>query len=204
MAGAVTSENRNEQMMLIETSIMTIVFIVKVWYLIWRKKEILELLNQICSYSVDNRETFTWVNEKSENFMKFMTFFWISSCFCLFCEAFIAPFVPDEKTLFFPIGFPLDWKSNEFAYWMAFTFIGTLVAMTAISILFTTILWYLMANCSWRYAVLGQQMKRMGADDRKISNVEKDNLYRRELDKAITSHTHLKEYNKPVKNVWFQ
>ncbi len=126
--------------------------------------------------------------------MKLMTVLWISSCFCLFCEVLVAPFIPDEKTLFFPVGFPLDWRNSEFAYWMAFTFIATIAVMTAISLLFTTILWYLMANCSWRYEVLGQQIKKMGADDRQISNVEGDNLYRRELDKAIASHTHLKEY----------
>lgn len=194
VVGAVTTENNNERIMLAETGIMTVVFIVKLLYLIWRKKEILELLNQLCCYWVDDRDTFISINDKLNNFMKFLTALSAFACLCLFCETFVAPFVGKEKTIFFPIAFPLDWRHNEFAYWMAFTFLGTAMAMTAISLLFSMILWYLMANCSWRYDALGQEMKKMGEMQLDDESADVRDIYCQELARVIKSHSHLKEY----------
>lgn len=202
-AGAVASDNEDEKILMVQSSIMSVVLLLKLWYLIWRKNEILELLDRICDYCIDDRETVKVVNDKLDIFMKFITVFLSVAYFSITSVSFVAPFIGEERKLFLPIGFPLDWRNNEFAYWMAVMFIGSEMIISSFLFLFSVIVWYLIANCSWRYDVLGEKITEMGkrrkevyesAVERPISNTERDNLYHRDLVSAITSHSHLKEY----------
>lgn len=101
------------------------------------------------------------------------------------------------------IGFPLDYQNDEFAFWIAFVFLNTQAALSAILMMFSVSVWYLMANCGWRYEALGHQIKKMGnemsvvvydlEDEREITDAEKDNKFAKDLLKAVTSHIHLME-----------
>lgn len=95
-------------------------------------------------------------------------------------------------------------KDSEFAYWTGFFFIATQSFIAANLVLFSVIVWYLMANCVWRYEVLGQQISKMGeTDERSMTDAERDYVYSRDLIKAITTNNHVKRYNKQLMEVSF-
>lgn len=195
IAGCLESDNKNEQIFLVQTILLATVVLVKLLYLIWRKKEILELLNRICYFCVEDQ-----IDDKLKNLMTLVTIFIILSNFGAFFSSTILPIhFRNERKLFYTVGFPLDWKNNEFAFWLAVAFLFTETIFVSFSFLFSAIMSYLLVNCSLRYKTLGKQIKRMGEIEeseyeRPISNAERDNLYLRDLLEAIASHKNLKEY----------
>lgn len=210
ITGAVASDKRSEKIFLCEVALLAIVSFVKVWYLFWRKEEIMELLNRICVYFIDYRDIFNLINKKLENFMTFvaalLSFIYLGGVLCTL----IAPFIGSERKLFYSIGFPLDWRNNEFAYLLAVAFLFIAMLVVSVAWPFNAIIWYLMANCGLRYEVLGEQIKNMGAvtepinetaEGRNISVTERDNLYYCDLLEAIESHKYLKEYASSVENI---
>lgn len=202
ITGAMTSGNQDESVFLIEALLITCVSVVRLFYMLWRKREVLELLNQICNYSVKDQNTFILINNKMKYLRNFVVAF-VSSAFCVgIYSTLLVPFLVSERKLFFSIGFPLDWRNDELAYWLAVAFLFTEVIIMSISWLFTAIIWYLMANCGLRYVVFGQQLKNMGkvsavdgTTGKRITSITKrDNIYRRYLLEAIKSHEYLNEY----------
>lgn len=199
--GALISDNNDEKIFMVLVSVMETVMLVKLLHAIWTKREVLKLLNRICDFYVKDPETFSLIDEKLKDLMKFSVVFIILADFCATCIA-CFPFIGSEKKLFFSIGFPLDWRNAEYAYWIAVTFVFTQMILSAISVLFPVIVWYLLANCSFRYVVLGQQIRNMGkrgSVDGKANNrnTEKDNLFRRDLLQCIDSYNYLMEYESP-------
>lgn len=222
VTGAFSSDNPDDFVFLLEVAIGTTVLAVKILYIIWRKEQILELLNRICVYSVEDHEGLTIVNNKLKMLMKFVAIFIPFVWFTGVCCVLVAPFLGSERSLFFNIAFPLDWKNNEIAYWITFVFLVTQVILSLILSLFGVIIWYIMINCSLRYDILGHQIKNMGVlkeveetankrkvldsekentflcdlisvNKRKISNAEKENLFLKDLFSVIVSHKHTNE-----------
>lgn len=203
VAGAVSSDNRVEaKVLLVESAMMATLLLMKLLYVIWRKPDILKLLHRICDYHINDGEAFKAVNDKLNVFMAFATVLLCSVCLCAASISFIVPFIGKERNLFFQIGFPLDWRNNELAYWVAFTFISTQMAFSAILVSFSIIIWYLMANCSWRYELLGLQVMRMGEmrnlqsvslEEQQTSSTEGDNLFFRDLVETIKRSNALSE-----------
>ncbi len=198
IAGAVASDNRDDKVFLIEVTIMCIVLLVKLWYIIWRKRETLELLDRICDYNVEDRETFDLVNSKLKKLMKFCAAFFTAVLICGIYLSFFEPLLRTEKKLFVNFGFPLDWKNNDLAYWLANLFFATQMIIVFFGSTFSVITWYLMANCGCSYVVVGQRIRKMGemrsAVKIKISKTQKDTLYQRHLIETIASHSDLQEY----------
>lgn len=201
MAGAFSTDNKDESIFLIESAIMASVVSVKWIYIIWRKKEILELLNRVGVHSLEDHEEFTLVNDMLKNLMRFARVYISLVYFVAVCIVMVMPFLGGEKKLFFNIGFPLDWRNNEIAFWIAFVFVFTEVVLTVIVCLFSVLMWYSMFNCAIRYEVLGHKIRNMGvvrqdedtANKRTMSDVEKQNLYLQDLISAIKSHKDIKE-----------
>lgn len=201
VTGALRSDNRAEIIFLVQTSIMAAVSLVKLMHIIWRKTEILELLNRVCDFYVKEYDIFTVINEKLKDLMKFVAVFLSVAYICGICTAFVAPFIGQEKKPFLSIGFPLDWKNDKYAFWIVVTFIFTELILTSISVLFSVIIWYLLTNCGLRFTVLGERIRNMGkiesvegtSKKRKVLKIERDNLYHQELHQCIASHIYLKE-----------
>lgn len=200
--GMISNDNKDQVIFSGEILVLCIVLLVKLWYIIWREKELLELLlNGICEYFIDDHKKYTQVTNKLNMLMKFAAVFLCLACFCVICMI-VVPIFENDNNLFVILAFPLDWRNNEFAYWSANIFLCTQLIGDVITWSFTVITWYLMANCSLRYDVLGQQIRNMGtiksvhemSDERKMSHAERDNLYLRDLLEAIATHTKLKEY----------
>lgn len=204
LAGAISSDDKDESTFLLEVAILCIIVCVKLFYIIWRKKEIFELLHRIGVYSIKEKEDFIVVDDKLRSFMKWIAYFY---CYAIFMGAFvalIAPFIGSDKKLFFNVSFPLDHKNNEFGFWIAFLFTCTEIFLGVVSFSFSIIVWYLMFNCGLKYEVLGSELENMGvvrtvdADvkKRKISEMEKRNFFKRDLIAGIESHKDINEYTR--------
>lgn len=76
-----------------------------------------------------------------------------------------------------------------------------ITSMTIIAIpgLFNVICWYLLANCGWKYEVLGQELKKIGEERERYDEIQSqflkaDELYSRDLKETMTSLNHINEY----------
>ncbi len=195
---AITTEESDESVFLAEYSIIAFVLSVKLCVLIWNQKRILELLNQICVFSIRYDDDFTFINKKLKIFGDFVVFASTAAWFTGFCEAIVAPFIGSERTLFFKIAFPWDWKNNDIAYCVAYLFMFSEVFLSLTTASINILIWYLMFNCSLLYQVLGSELTKMGQidgkKDLKISKKAKQHLYVMELNVAIDAHRHITEY----------
>ncbi len=186
---AIKTEESDESVFLAETSIIAFVLSVKLWFLIWNQKRILELLNRICVYPIRYDDDLSFVNKKLKKFANFM-FFASTAAYCTgVCEAIVAPFFGSRRTLFFKIAFPWDWRNNDIAYCVASLFLFTEVFLSITAASINIIIWYLMFNCSLRYQVLGSELKKIGneIDEKKISNADG-------LRVAIYAHLQIRRY----------
>lgn len=200
VAGAIASDNQDEKIFLAEATIASVVLYVKITYVIWKKGRVLDMINHIGVYSMQNYEEFTLVKNKTKRFMKFLTFFFVITSAAGYVALF-APTLGKEKILLFNIGFPLDWKNSETAYWIAITFIFTQINIAYIGILFSILIWYLMINCALRYKLVGRKIVNMGeiseaneiTNKRKITDEERNNVFLRDLILAIDFHQQTRE-----------
>lgn len=201
IAGAIASDNKEDSLFLTEISLIGINICVRMFYILWRKKEICVFLNRIGVYSIKGKDDFTVVDKKLNIFMKWIIYFYFYAFFVAVCISVITPLIGSEKKLFLNVGFPLDYKNNDFAYWMAFGFVFTEIFLAAVSISFSIIIWYLLFNCCLKYDVLGSELENMGVirsvdptvNKLKISEREKRNLFNRDLITGIKSHKDINE-----------
>lgn len=91
IAGAFASDNKGEVVFLVESSIMSAVSLIRLLYIIWRKNEILDLINRICDYGVKDEQTFSQTNDKLNILMKFSTAFFSLVYFCGISMVLIIP-----------------------------------------------------------------------------------------------------------------
>lgn len=196
--GAAKSYDEDEAIFLAEMCIASSVLVVKLWMLIWKQKKIQEFLNRICHFDIRDDDQFNLTNEKISKFVGFVVliiFFINLAGFCIF----VTPFIGSEKRLFFNVAFPLDYKNNEIAFWIAATFVITEIYLSIAVVLFSIIVWYFLLNCSLRYEVLGSEIRNMGllkgvAVLNRISDKEQQRIFLRDLIAAINAHLHIMEY----------
>lgn len=81
-AGIMATDNQSERIFSIEVTVVTSVLQLKLWYIIWKREEILQQLNRICDYGIDDRQTFNAINGKLANFMKFVRVFLTTTYVC--------------------------------------------------------------------------------------------------------------------------
>lgn len=198
--GAIQSDNKDDCIFLAETAVTAAVLLLKLWVLIWKQKQILDLFNRICIFSVRSQADFVCFNDKLQKFMKFVKVFVI----CVFVGVFLAiilPFLGSEKILFLKIAFPLDWKNNKFAFHLANAFVITEILLTLTAFFFSVMIWYLMLNCSVRYEVLGNWLTKLGHlneefREKKVTilDKQKQNFFLVDLTASIDDHLHIREY----------
>lgn len=160
--GGIRSENGDEAIFLIEIAVIVSVLAYKLCVLTWKQNQIVVLLNRISIFSIKYDEDLTIFNGKIESFMKFVKVFLISFFVALFFEVAVAPFLNIENTLFFAIAFPLDWKQNIIAFWIANIFLFTEIGLCVAPLLFAITIWYLMLNCSLRYKIMQGELRNLG------------------------------------------
>lgn len=195
MVGAITSDDKNEFIFLLEATVITVVELIRICYAIRKKNEFIDLLSKIGVFNVETQEDFTLANNKLNRFMKFATFFlnyvFITSLFAVL----LPPFVGNEKKLFFNIAFPLDHKNDEISFWVALAFLGTEIFLTTNAFSVNVTIWYLLLNCGIRYEVLGNRFRNLGVKQfkKRMSKSEKQHLFAADLTTAIKAHQYEKQ-----------
>lgn len=199
--GAIQSDKTDETIFLTESATVVMVTLTNFLYVVWKKDEIIDTLQHMCVHRVKNQADFVKCNNKLNVIMNVLTTFWVITAVMATFTGLIAPFFGNERKLFFSIAFPLDWRNSEIAYWMAFSFLFTTVTLCTISVLFAILKWYFLSNCTMKYELLGNQLRNIGAievgavaDQRKILQMKKKNLFLRDLIAAIHSFEELKKY----------
>lgn len=158
VAGAAKSNSSDEFVFLLESAVMVAVGSIKLYYIIWKQKGFTELCHRISSYSFGNLEEFTLVNRKVDSFATYAVFYFFSCVIIASAASGVVPFVGSENKLFFNVGFPMDYKNNEIAYWVAFLFLLTEILLSALIVSFSLMTWFLLFQCSVKYQVLGNQL----------------------------------------------
>lgn len=161
--GAITNEYTDESISLAEMAIVTTVLAMKMTFLIWNKKQILQFLDQVCVHSMEDRLEFNSVSNKLDKFMKIMKVFFFTGISLGVCVS-VVPFFGCEKKLFFNIGFPLDYRKSEVAFWIAFVFTFIAVLLYNFSVLFSIMLWYLLLNASVKYELFENKLRNIRID----------------------------------------
>lgn len=165
-SGALTTNDKEDSVYLAAVTIGVSVQVVKVFYIIWRKNEILTFIHQIYSVIVEYHDEYSSVNNKVKNLMKFGKIYMLLCCITL-VFAFVFYAVEGQRNLPLNIAFPLDWNNSEIGYWVAFVYLAihsTLYSM--ISLVVNILIWYLMSIFAIKYELLGKAFKRMGAGQR--------------------------------------
>lgn len=195
--GAMTNENVDQSVFLAEITIVAAVLSMKLSCLTWKQNQVQNLL-KVCAFPVKNDELFVVIDQKLGRFMKFV--------FVLFCSGVLAscfacgvlPLLGSDRAVVFKMGYPLKWKNNTIAFWMAnaVLFISLIIAM--IAYLFSTIIWYMMLNYSIRYTLLGDELghvRRTVVEGKgKMSEKEKQNTFLLDLKASVDAHQHLTGY----------
>lgn len=200
------STDKDESIFLTEMGLVFSVLTFKLFHIIWGKREICTFVDRIGVYSLDDFDQFTLANGTMQSFNKITKFFIFIIYLTNTLAVLIVPFLGSEKKLFFNIAFPLDFSSNEFAFWLAFVFLSSEIILSCIAFLFSAFTWYLMITCTLKYEVLGLYIKNIGV--RKAvykSKAEKENLFLQDLITACNSYTDIKRYQKvTIMTTWIK
>lgn len=203
IAGAIKSNDFGDSILLALLATQTILMLVRFCHIIWNKNEVVKLLRRIDVYPTEDNGELTPINSILKGFIKITTYFFIYAVLTVVVVLLIMPFVGKERKLFVDIAFPLDYKNNEIAFWVAFLFLFVGTILVLISILFSILIWYLLLNCGLQYRVLGSKLRHIGiikttdptVNRLRISKVEKQNLFYRDLIAAVKYHQDINEYN---------
>lgn len=201
IAGAITSVDIADSILLIECFIITVVMAVKFLFIIWKKKQIIEILNRCGTLAIDNPEDFNRVNNTLNRFEKFtIVLLVVSTLFTIFVS-FIFLCLGGERKIFFNVAFPLDWKNDLFAYWIVNIFTFTETMFCVVTLFFSVIMWYSLINCTLMYEVLGNRIKnicsnangkRINANKSKPLEMEK-RIFIQDLTSTIDSFQYIRE-----------
>lgn len=197
--GAFVNSNTDEFMFLAVVSIIIAVQICRMSCVIRNKNEILELIYEVNNSSAFDLKEFVRVDRKIKLLIKFGKFFIIMMSFS-FSFLMISPVALNENILVFKIAFPLDWRNDRIAFWMAYAYVGGGFFLSAICCLFSITVWYLMLIFTIRYEMLGNQFRNMGVmrtDERSVEkpkNSEIRSLFYLDLLAAIKAFEKINEY----------
>lgn len=198
IGGAITTDSIGESVFLMQSSIIVTVLLIKLCFLIWKQNEIVEFLNRICKFPIRYDDDCIRVNVKLKKFVTFVRAMVVLSLAAGVAECVIIPIVTTEKYLFYEIAFPWDWRTNDAAYWTAVAFLFIEMLLTIASYLCSIIIWYLLMNCSLRYEVLANELRKIGYCDEKVefkmSVKEVESRFTQDLKRSIYNYRQIRKY----------
>lgn len=195
-AGAVI--NTEESVYLAAVAIEAAVHVGRLFYIMRRTSEIIAFIHQSGPFLIEDHEEFNDVNNKVKNFIKyakaFMVTIFITTNVTFFYYAFVG-----EKKLLFNIGFPLDWKNSEVAYWITYVYLAFQVIYADTIVGVTIIIWYLMLSFAIKYHLLGNKFRRLGiikttlTKGVKMCDSKKQHLFHQDLIMEIKTYKKIRE-----------
>lgn len=186
--GALTTDDKDDSIFLTVISIIFLVHASRYAYIIFNKNEFLMLIYQTSAHRTNDYNQFIEINNKLKYFRQF------STCLFVMCTVglgFIAvlPFISSNNVLVFNYGLPSHLKQSQLVFYVihVYVVIGFVYALILFSI--TTIVWYVMMNCSIQYEILGNELKNIGATGKiKVSKDEQEKLIIQRTIEAISTH----------------
>lgn len=199
VVGAFTSDNGDDSVILVEAALIVAVMSIKMWFIMWKQKQIIDLLNRISVFSIRNYDDYNFVNGKLRRLMEFAKVFLLIVGVANVCITIVVPLLGNEKNLFVKVAFPLDWKNSDIAFFLANAFVSMGIFLTMPMLLLSIMIWYLMFCCSLRYKILGNDIRNMGVKvkcNKKWNQDQKNqNVFLCDLNISINAHLHIKKYN---------
>lgn len=201
MAAAFTNDDETQQVFSIVASILAYVITARLYYILWKKDEILEFVDKFCSHSILDNDLYNRVNNRISTFMKAILLVELIVTFCIVGLAVTSlPIFTNGKKLPLNVYFPLDWEHNELIYWIAFVLLVYEFVLTLVCMLQTAIVSYLMMCCAIKFETLGIELKNLGyISEEKSSNEkflytsEKQTLFYAKLIHLIRNHQDLQK-----------
>jgi len=201
LVGAIINKERDQSIFLLEIAIGVAIVGFNLWLLLTKQNEILNLLNRVCVFSIRHDDDYSRFNDRVSGFMKFVLVFLTTLSVTGFSASIVMTLIGDEKTLFVEIAFPLDYKNNEIALWIATIFLFTGILLTIFIVIFFVIIWYLLLICALRYEILGSELKTMGrvldpvSEDvnEEITEKQMQDQYLGDLKVSIDAYAHQRE-----------
>lgn len=189
---AYTSNDKDEIRFFAVGSIVVVNLTVRLYYILWKKDDILKLTSQIGTYLIKNREDFNRVNNKTNFFMKFATaMLFMNFSANIVLIIFKLPIFTNEKQLPLNFYFPFDWKMSEFRFWIVYAFVSYEMMLSATCTLLSIIIWYLMMSSATKYQLLCTEFREIGMNDTSDGT---STSFQQELMELIKSHKNLQEY----------
>lgn len=197
IVGAFTCESADESVYLIVTAAIALNCLVRFLHMIWKKQEIMELLHRIGVHSsIEDQEIFNETKEKLEIFITFAVALVCTTIFVAACTGLGVPLSGSEKKQVFNVAFPFDWRTNDVVYWIEFLFIFGGIYLACLSLIFSTLTWYLLLNCALKYDILAKRLSSMGttkSNKQSISERENENCFFRDLIVGVEMHKDINE-----------
>ncbi len=192
--GSMTTDNENEVVFLAVLAIVAFVLELRLYLFLWRKDEIFGFIRKMGVHSIKDDEEYSHVNDKINNFMKFVSFYEITLfCSVVMMSSSALPFIVSERRLPVSYYFPFDWHGNTFNYVIAYAFVVYGLMLTCYIAITNTIVWYLMMSCGVKYLILGNEFRNIGSDCMKESVATLEDLFLLELIDLIKKHKELQE-----------
>lgn len=198
---AYISDDVNETIFLTEIGVFYSVITFKQVYLLWKKDEIMSLLNDpITTHSTEYRDTSNYVNGKLKKFLRFLhIYLWMLGITSTFIGMSCFPIFTNERKLPYFISYSFEWTESEIVYWIMYGFVTLAIVYGYLFNLVTIFIWYLMFNYSLAYEVLGNQLRNLGVYQETNEKFEscgtKDSdLYHVELIRSINVHRNIFTY----------
>lgn len=196
--GACVTNDKDESVFLTITAFVAAVQVYRMYYIIWKQKEILMLIHQLGTHCTNDHEEFIQVKKKLKKMIKFVQYF-IKNVFIGFLFSVIFPVVSNCKELALNIGFLFDWRNSRIGFWMMFAYSEVGFFLSGVCCLFTLLLWYLMLNFVIKYKLLGNFIRNMAVvrpTKEKCNNSQREQqkLFHQDMIVAIKSVLQIKEY----------
>lgn len=192
--GAYRSNDKEESLFLSACVVTCVVNTIRLLYILYKKKKMLEIIHEMGTYSINDQEQYKQTNKKINVFMKFGSTYMLS-CFCAVIVLLALPFFNGRLPL--NVYFTLASKNNALVYWIIYTFILYGLVLSVLCVLFHTIIWYLMMSCAAKYQILGNDFKNVDLkttmDTRKFEN---QLFFLQNLIALIKNHRILRQYTK--------
>lgn len=199
LASAYNTNDRVESIFVAGAGIVVVCQLTRLFYVILREREILDLIHQVGLFVIEDQEDFTRINNKVKYLARFGTFLVVGVVVTV-AAALSFHAVKGEKTLPCNLIFLVDYRkfqNSEIFYWITIALFLAETTYTGVVLSFNIIVWYVMLMFSTNYELLGKRIRSMGITKQtsklKALDAEKRNLFLQDLIMAIETHRTIRE-----------
>lgn len=133
----------------------------RLYFIICKQTRILDSINTIEVNSTDDYQTFCNASNKISQFVAFAMIYFVMLlvlCVVVICLPLI------NRQLLFDIAFPLDYGTNEIAFWMAHALVVGAYVISATIFMFVIMIWYMMLIFVVKYDLVASEFRNLGVE----------------------------------------